>query len=256
MKNHFLFLKLFFSIYCIGQNDTTFFNANWKVCNKNVAEYYRIIEPHGTNFLVKDYYKNNFIQMEAICSKEDTLIKNGKCTFFDEQGRITNQGSYCNNIEIGIWVIRDYYKNGKLLSLGYTKNNQWDSVSTNYYESGNIYSTFTYNKDTLHGEAKFYREDGTIRTSSNYLNGELDGWNIQFNKKGGKSYEEEYKNGKSTKSKKLYFGNGQVQGEIIWTEWRINGYKIWYYENGQIQSKVIFVNGKRKKIVRSGRVLE
>jgi len=256
MKNILTLSILLLLSNCFSQNDTSFFDKNWNPCEKIKAEYYRLIQIEGANYIVTDYYINNNPQMKAVCSRIDTLVKNGKCTFYNKMGQLTEEGVYKENKETGLWIFNEYTKKGVRISSGFEKNNLLDSVLTLYFLSGNIYSTSRYLNDTLNGPFIKYREDGTIYSASNYTNGKLNGWYIEYRNNGVKKYEEEYYNGKTTGNRRLYFENGQVQGEFLWTKHKVDGQKIWYYEDGSIQSKVIFTNGKRKKIVRAGQYLE
>lgn len=247
-------LIIFFE--CSAQRDTSYFDKSWKPCSAQKAEYYRIIKPQETGFLVTDYYINHVPQMVGLCSRVDSLVNDGPCTYYDRQGRVINQGIYTNNVKTGTWAFTEYFKDGNKSASGFIKNNLWDSVITSYYRSGAISKTETYANDSLHGLTIFFRESGSISSTESYLKGKLNGWYIQYRENGLKIYEEEYKNGKSTGNKRLYYKSGQLQGDFSWTERRVNGYKIWYYEDGEIQSQVTFENGKRKKMVRSGQVVQ
>lgn len=235
-----------------AQQDTTFFDKSWKPCKQRAAEYYRIIRAEGSGFLVTDYYRNHVHQMEAFCTKTDTLVKNGKCTFYDRQGRIEKEGMCTDNAETGTWTFRTYFNNGMRYSSGFLKNNRLDSTLSYYYRDGKIYSTEVYVNDTIHGLQTVFRDNGSVRSTSNYAHGKLHGWYTAYRENGSKRYEEEYRNGKTTGNRRLYFKSGQLQGDFFWVERRVNGYKIWYYENGEIQSQVTFKNGKRTKSIRNG----
>jgi antitoxin component YwqK of YwqJK toxin-antitoxin module len=247
-------LIIFFE--CSAQRDTSYFDKSWKPCPAQKAEYYRIIKPQEKGFLVTDYYMNHVPQMVGNCSRVDSLVNDGPCAYYDRQGRVINQGIYTNNVKTGAWTFTEYFNNGAKYSSGITKSGLLDSVITFYYRTGAVYTTATLMRDTLNGTKTFFRENGSISSTESYLKGELNGWYIQYRENGLKIYEEEYKNGKSTGNKRLYFKSGQLQGDFSWTERGVNGYKIWYYENGEIQSQVTFENGKRKKMVRSGQVVQ
>lgn len=242
---------------CFAQQDTIFLDRSWKPCKRSSAEYYRLIRPQGTDFLLTDYYMNHTLQMEVQCSQVDTIIRNGKATFYDRQGRVLSQGMYTNNAETGIWSFTSYFNNGSKYSTGFLlKNSLLDSTLTFYYQNDKPYSTSSFANDTLHGMKTFFRDDGSVQITTDYAKGKRDGWYIEYSKSGLKRYEEEYHQGKRNGNKRIYFTSGNLQGDFHWTERRVNGYKIWYYENGEIQSKVTFLNGKRTKVVRSGRLIQ
>jgi antitoxin component YwqK of YwqJK toxin-antitoxin module len=247
-------LIIFFE--CSAQRDTIYLDKSWNTCDPGKAEYYRIVKPQETGFLVTDYYINHIPQMVGLCSRVDSLVNDGPCTYYNRQGRMTSQGIYTNNVKTGTWAFTEYFNNGNKYISGFLKNDLWDSTLTSYYRTGAVYHTATYIRDTLNGTKTFFRENGSISSTEPYLKGELNGWYIQYRENGLKIYEEEYKHGKSTGNKRLYFKSGQLQGDFSWIERGVNGTKIWYYENGEIQSQVTFENGKRKKMVRSGRVVQ
>lgn len=250
-----LLLVIFNDVF--GQSDTSFFNRSWKPCKRSSAEYYRLIRPQGKDLLLTDYDMNHVLRMEAQCLQADTIIRNGKATFYDSQGRVVSQGMYANNVETGTWSFTSYFNDGSKYSTGFLTNNiLLDSTLTFYYRNGKPYSTSSYRNDTLYGTKTFFRDDGSVQITTDYAKGEQDGWYIEYSKSGLKRYEEEYHQGERNGNKRIYFTSGQLQGDFHWTKRGINGYKIWYYENGEIQSQVTFENGKRTKVVRSGRLIQ
>jgi TonB family protein len=103
----FLLLTLILSvrgIYCFAQNDTIYFDKDWKICNKENANYYRLSEKKGEAYIVTDYYMSNKPQMVAVCSSIVPEIKNGKCTRYYENGLKDCEGMYTNNKETGTWT--------------------------------------------------------------------------------------------------------------------------------------------------------
>lgn len=98
------YLVIVVSFNCFGQKDTTFFDKNWKKCNRSEAEYFRTVKKEGENYSVTDHYLSNQPQMIATCSQLDPLIKNGKCSFFDSSGFKTSEGNYMNNKPLGKWI--------------------------------------------------------------------------------------------------------------------------------------------------------
>jgi pimeloyl-ACP methyl ester carboxylesterase len=112
MKAILLVIPFFLSaIICFGQADTTYFDKDWVICKKNTAAYYRLVEKDGTNFIVKDFFMSNKLQMIAVCSSVNPDVRNGKFTEFNERGQKINMGCYSNNIPAGTWV--SYDENGK-----------------------------------------------------------------------------------------------------------------------------------------------
>ncbi len=103
-------ILLFESSLSISQTDTTYFDKDWKNCIRKRAVYYRIIFKNGENYIVKDFFRNNILKMSAQCSSIEPLIKNGKCTNYDEKGVKLNTGDYLENKQINVWTW--WYENG------------------------------------------------------------------------------------------------------------------------------------------------
>ncbi len=98
------YLLILVSLNCWGQKDTTFFDKNWKSCNRSEAEYFRTFKKEGANYVVTDHYLFNQPQMIATCTQVDSLIKNGKCSFFNKNGFKTSEGNFINNKRLGKWT--------------------------------------------------------------------------------------------------------------------------------------------------------
>lgn len=87
-----------------GKYDTVFFDENWNECQRSQANYYRLIEKVGTNFIVKDMYLDDQPQMIAVCSSIDPMVKHGKCTYYEKNRIKSREGSYTNNVMTGKWI--------------------------------------------------------------------------------------------------------------------------------------------------------
>ena len=88
-----------------GNYDTVFFDENWNECQRSQANYYRLIEKAGTNFIVKDMYLDDQPQMIAVCSSVDPLVKNGKCTYYEPCRIKSSEGNYRNDKKTGKWIM-------------------------------------------------------------------------------------------------------------------------------------------------------
>jgi len=112
-----------------AQTDTIYFSSNWEVCSVNEARFFRIVTPRKGKFIVADYYMTGIPQMIAEASSGDPVIKEGKCTFYDENGLKSSQGMYRNNKFHGRWV--------------QWSNHGQDSVVTEYVDGNKLSSTAT-----------------------------------------------------------------------------------------------------------------
>jgi hypothetical protein len=94
------------------QADTLFFDADWKICTKAKAFFYRITEPQNDGgYLIKDMYlKANTPRRIAFSTTYEPPTLEGKCTYYYSNGNKEKEGRYVNNIPTGIWIT--WSKNG------------------------------------------------------------------------------------------------------------------------------------------------
>lgn len=88
-----------------GQSDTLFLDKDWKKCNRKEAKFYELAIKNGNNFIVKDFYINNVLQMVAECSSADPVVRNGECTTYDENGIHDSFGNYDHDKGVGVWTL-------------------------------------------------------------------------------------------------------------------------------------------------------
>lgn len=86
------------------KTDTIYFSTSWEISSKAEAIFYRIIFKKDKNYLVKDFYMNNLPRMIAECSSIVPLVKNGRCTYFYENGKKQSEGNYDNDVQEGLWT--------------------------------------------------------------------------------------------------------------------------------------------------------
>lgn len=81
-------------------------------CKKEEAKYYRVIITQPEDYLVKEVnIKTQQPIMIAFCSEKTTLKKNGKCTYYYENGQKKSEGKYVDDLQDGIWI--DWDEDGK-----------------------------------------------------------------------------------------------------------------------------------------------
>ncbi len=110
---------------CYCQTDTAFFDGDWKTCNRSNAKYYRIVTRQVARYIIKDVYiSNNSPQMIAFNETADISARNGKFTYFNEDGTKQSEGIWRDNIRTGTW--RWWYDGGK------------DSTVATYNDDGSV----------------------------------------------------------------------------------------------------------------------
>lgn len=93
--------------FCLAQNDTIFFDTNWKECGKDSSVYFRVFGLENGKDMVTDYHRNGIIQMKARISQRMPLVVDGVCMYYSETGNLESKGLYQLNKKIGIWVYYD-----------------------------------------------------------------------------------------------------------------------------------------------------
>jgi|CXWL01.1.fsa_nt_gi antitoxin component YwqK of YwqJK toxin-antitoxin module len=143
----FILAFTFYTVSAASQAaDTLFLNANWRICEKPLASYYRfsriIID---TNWYyqgrVLDFYMNDTLQMDGNYSFIG--LKEGLFRFYYPDGKLMTRGQYMNNERIGIWD--NFYSNGEL------------QIKTEYAGDGKNFTVLEYHDST----GKVLAKDGT-----------------------------------------------------------------------------------------------
>lgn len=97
------------------QKDTIYFDNEWSICEKPVAEYYRIgtLNKAGKIYYkdsARDYFINGALEMSGYY--DDNGRKQGKFFFYSQQGIILKEGSFENDLPKGNW--KYYNQKGQL----------------------------------------------------------------------------------------------------------------------------------------------
>lgn len=105
MKLQYIILLLLIttSYFAKAQNDTLYFNAKWAETTKKNASFYRPpLQKAGAFYKMEDYYIDGTLQMSGTSRFKDSLHLEGKAVWFDQNGEISQQETYKNNILHGI----------------------------------------------------------------------------------------------------------------------------------------------------------
>lgn len=113
MKNLLLISMFLITKISFSQQDTLFFDLDWKVCSKAYANFYRIAEKQdGGGYMIKDaYMKTNIPQMVGFTTTIEPTNMYGKCTYYYPNGKKESEGYYYNDVKTGMWV--NWSKSGK-----------------------------------------------------------------------------------------------------------------------------------------------
>ncbi|MEO1486930.1 MAG: hypothetical protein AAFU57_14385, partial [Bacteroidota bacterium] len=121
----FFFLGLFFiTEHATAQNDTIFYDNQWKKTDKQMAAFCRVAtEEAEGRYLVKDYYITGELQMEGISRYPDRDYWEGKVIWYNKDGSLLQIGNFAQGrldgdfeSYIGGEKLEAVYKNGRLVS--------------------------------------------------------------------------------------------------------------------------------------------
>lgn len=103
------FIIILFAAKVSAQNDTVFFDKNWKITNKNEALYYRIkpfkiktkdavgykIKDTDSLFVINDYYlNNNKLQFKGYSKDYNGKYLIGKAKWYDENNTLVDSSDF------------------------------------------------------------------------------------------------------------------------------------------------------------------
>lgn len=106
---YFLAIIFLFSSKILAQNDTIYFDQNWKNTNKETALYYRItpskiktknaigykLESIDSVYIINDYYlKNDKLQFEGYSKDKDGKYLVGKAKWYDENNKLLDSRDF------------------------------------------------------------------------------------------------------------------------------------------------------------------
>jgi hypothetical protein len=104
LKKLIFILSLLTSAISFAQ-DTLYFDADWKLCKKGKASFYRIPEKQNGGYMINDYYLNtNILQMHVFSKTKEPTVKEGKCTYYYPDGKKETEGYYRHDAKIGTWT--------------------------------------------------------------------------------------------------------------------------------------------------------
>lgn len=183
MKNliHFTIAFLFlFSISSYAQNDTIWFDSNWKKTTKNKAKFYR---PHHTKvdngYWFTDYYISGSKQMEGLSLDKDIEVYHGIVKWYHENGNVFQIVNYKNGSLFG--SLQVFYENGKLKSKTNYKNGRIEGKWNEYHENSTLKETGIYTKGQKSGIWKIYYSNGKLKEEGKYLfNKKIGVWKTNY----------------------------------------------------------------------------
>ena len=226
MKFILLFILSAIGSTCVAQNDTIFYNKDWKIDVKENASFYRPpVKKQGEFFVITDYYINGQIQSQGYSSSSTEDIYEGEVRYYNEDGSIQAVGNFeQNNVE------------------GYFRD---------YYDTGELKGELLFKKNIPHGDHKIFHKNGQLYAIKTFVDGKEIGEIKQFYPNGNKEYVGQFdknglKNGlwqawnvEGELTTKYYLNHGVIDGQIFGTDPNLNCTYSGEFNKGQL---VKFVN--------------
>lgn len=132
-----LFLSFLQVLLLLAQQDTLYFDKNWKKCGHDEAVFFRTLFYSGGLYHATDHYLDGRPQMQgnykALAPVE---IPEGKFEYFAHNGVRTRLEYFSNGLNEGEYL--SYDSNAHLLLKMNFKNDKWDGHRIEYYPSGVI----------------------------------------------------------------------------------------------------------------------
>ena len=169
-----------FSFPCFAQNDTIWFNSNWKETSKKDAPFFRLKPTKkGDAYYVVDYFMNGSKQMEGLSKYPGKDMFIGPITWYYENGKIFQIAYYENGIQNGNRKV--YYENGKLKTDSNYLKGRLDGKWKTFYENGNIEETGSYVNGQKEGHWETYYINGKLFKSGKYVSDQkIDKWKTNY----------------------------------------------------------------------------
>jgi len=173
-------LLYLFSTPCFSQNDTIWFDINWKETSKKNAAFYRP-EPKkkGDAYYLVDYYLNGAKQMEGVSNdpREDFYI--GRVSWYHENGNKFQTANYDKNVLNGNRKV--FFENGKLKSESSYLDGKLHGKWKEYYDNEIIKETGSYEKGQKEGVWKTYYINGKLFEVGRYVfDHKVDEWKTNY----------------------------------------------------------------------------
>ncbi len=202
----------------------------------------------------KSYYLKNTFPSQIAQYKLGKL--HGLKEYFnDYTGAKVKEELYVNGLLHGI--VKEWYTNGKLSTIGKYNFGKKDSLFVNYNEDGNIYKETNYRNDTLHGMERVWELNGMIYHQSYYVNGIKEGkYSIHFSD-GQKQSEVIVKNGNYEGKFISWYADGKIESVSYYVKGKKDGAETLYYPNGKKKAEYMYKDGNlisTKKWTREGKL--
>jgi len=133
-KSHIIFIILCIYILPVYAQDTTYYDANWKVTVATNASYFRLKIKNNSGWKVKDCYLSGKSQMDGAYSDDYCKISQGAFSYYDENGHLYHTCHYVDGQLEGVDQL--FYESNQKRTEGKYNNGKRDGEWLGYYPSG------------------------------------------------------------------------------------------------------------------------
>lgn len=229
------------------KQDTIYYNRNWDVTTKDLAGYYRVETEINTEDTIywsfeDRYIENDQVQNEGFILKERYEVRQGKWTWYYENGKMEMTGDYVRNNRVGEWIFN--HNNGALKKKGvFTDEGRLDGEWVWYHADSSFMSKAIYKEDTLVGNRDWFYPNGTKRISEYFIEGRLDSVRTEWHSTGVMKSQTHYKGGFKQGNEKIWYLNGELKSDINYS-FGIAIEEVWFNMDGDTVAKDDVVDEK------------
>lgn len=189
-------------------------------------------------------YRKYWIDGKTI--EDEIEYINGSTTYivrtYYKSGKIKTEASFKNGLLNGI--SKTYYENGQVQEITNISMNQGNGITRRYYESGKLMEVFNMINGQITGIVKYYYENGNLMQELNMTDGEIHGILKYYHENGNLWSIEEYKNGMRWNAIANYTNKGIKRNPG--TLKNGTGTLILYNDEGEIKQILSIVNGQEQ----------
>lgn len=156
-----------------------------------------------------------------------------------------------------IFLVADYYKDGKKSSETWYRGNQEDGLSTHFYKNGKVLSKLIWKEGRPYTSVEAFDSTGKPRDIGDLKNG--DGRLKFYDRKTNKMISDiAYIDGIKNGDYRFYYKSGELKEKGVFKAGKIVGEACAYFKNGKLKERVFFLNdrpdGEHYVYYRSGKV--
>jgi antitoxin component YwqK of YwqJK toxin-antitoxin module/Tfp pilus assembly protein PilF len=189
------------------------------------------------------HYSDGDLGSIGILNENVEPSKEGKWIYLNDQGHITDQGSFTANKREGEWFI--YWEDGSVKQhLKYT-DDDFDGLCITYHKNGEVSGEYPMAKGERNGEQKLYSLNGDLIEKSTFSQNQLEGEYYFLNIQEGFEQEINYSGDKLEGDFNETWINGQPRLGSAYKNDQAQGIHTTYYKNGTPKSLLHYRNDQK-----------